>query len=83
LFQNYPNPFNPITKISFSIPAYSHVTLKVFDILGREISMLLDKDLIAGKYEVEFDGKDLSSGIYFYTLIANNFVETKKLLLVK
>ncbi len=83
LFQNYPNPFNPITKISFSIPAYSHVTLKVFDILGREISILLDKDFNAGKYEVEFDGKDLSCGIYFYTLIANNFVETKKLLLVK
>lgn len=83
LMQNYPNPFNPTTKISFSIPKFTHVTLKVFDVLGREISSLLNKDFNAGKYEVEFNGKELSSGVYFYTLMADDFIETKKLLLMK
>jgi len=83
LSQNYPNPFNPITKISFTIPKYSHVTLKVFDVLGKEISTLVDKGYIAGKYEVEFNGNNLSSGVYFYTLNADDYRETKKLLLIK
>ena len=83
LMQNYPNPFNPTTKISFSIPKFTHVTLKVFDVIGREISSLLNKDFNAGKYEVEFNGKELSSGVYFYTLMADDFIETKKLLLMK
>ena len=83
LEQNYPNPFNPFTKISFTIPKYSHVTLKVFDVLGKEISTLVDKGYIAGKFEVEFNGNNLSSGIYFYTLSADDYKETKKLLLIK
>ncbi|MBM4172569.1 MAG: T9SS type A sorting domain-containing protein [Ignavibacteria bacterium] len=83
LEQNYPNPFNPFTKISFTIPKFSHVTLKVFDVLGKEISTLVDKGYIAGKYEVEFHGNNLSSGIYFYTLRTDDYKETKKLLLIK
>lgn len=83
LSQNYPNPFNSTTKISFTIPKHAHVLLKLFDILGREISILINKELNSGEYEIEFDGKDLSSGVYFYTLTADSFIDTKKLLLMK
>jgi len=83
LNQNYPNPFNPSTRIAFSIPNSSFVTLKVFDILGNEISTLLNKELTSGSYEVEFVAKDVPSGVYFYSLTAGDFTKTLKMILSK
>jgi len=83
LWQNYPNPFNPSTTIRFSLPQRSHVTLKVFDVLGREVATLVDRELSAGEHAVVFDAKALSSGVYFYRLQAGNFVEQKKMVVVK
>ncbi len=83
LFQNYPNPFNPTTTINYSVPKSSFVTLKVYDILGREIKTLVDDEKPSGNYKVEFNGSNLSSGIYFYRMQAGSFVETKKLILLK
>jgi len=83
LSQNYPNPFNPTTTIDYQISKNSMVTLKVYDILGREVVTLVNKQLTPGKYSVKFDGSNLSSGIYFYRLDAGSFVKTKKLILLK
>jgi hypothetical protein len=83
LEQNYPNPFNPVTKIKYSIPESSYVTLKVYDILGNEIEMLVNDEKSSGRYEVEFDAKDLPSGNYFYRITAGNLSKTKKMLLIK
>lgn len=83
LSQNYPNPFNPTTNISYSIPQLVNVTLKVYDLLGREVVELVNGEKNPGKYEVIFDGSNLSSGIYFYRLTAGSFSQTKKLLLIK
>lgn len=83
LAQNYPNPFNPATAIQFAIPKASHVSLKVYDVLGNEIAELVNEELSAGVYNRTFNAANLSSGIYFYTLRANNFTATKKLMLVK
>ena len=92
LSQNYPNPFNPITKIKYEIPGQSalggrndnpFVTLKVYDILGREVATLVNEEKPAGTYEVEFDGTSLPSGVYFYQLKAGNYSETKKMVLLK
>jgi photosystem II stability/assembly factor-like uncharacterized protein len=83
LHQNYPNPFNPNTKIEFEIEHLGYVILKVYDILGNEVAVLVDEMKQAGSYEVKFDGRELSSGIYFYTLISGNFMATKKLILLK
>jgi hypothetical protein len=83
LVQNYPNPFNPTTRIEYAIPKTAHVSLKVFDLLGREVATLVNENLQPGSYETTFDGKDLSSGVYLYRLQAGGFVETKKLLLVR
>ncbi|MBK7500556.1 MAG: T9SS type A sorting domain-containing protein [Ignavibacteriales bacterium] len=83
LEQNYPNPFNPSTMISYSIPQSSFVTLKVYDILGNEITTLVNETRSAGKYEVRFDASELSNGVYFYTVNADNFTSTKKMLLMK
>ncbi|HLT24119.1 MAG TPA: choice-of-anchor D domain-containing protein [Ignavibacteria bacterium] len=83
LQQNYPNPFNPTTKIKFDIPQNAKVSLKVYDVLGREVANLVNSQLIAGVYEYTFEGSAFSSGIYFYTLETENFKETKKMLLVK
>ena len=80
---NYPNPFNPSTKISYSIPKQSIVTLKVYDPMGNEVSTLVSEEKAAGNYEVNFNAKNLSSGIYFYKLQAGNFVETKKMILLR
>ena len=83
LSNNYPNPFNPSTTIRYSIPELSFVKLKVYDVLGNEIGTIVNEEKPAGEYEVEFNAKDLTSGIYFYKLIAGNYVETKKMLLLK
>jgi len=83
LKHNYPNPFNPNTKINYSIPSQSFVTLKVFDVLGRELRTLINKEQPLGNYEVEFNASGLTSGIYFYRIQAGQFVDTKKMLLVK
>ena len=83
LTQNYPNPFNPSTKISWQSPISSHQTLKIYDMLGNEVVTLVDEFREAGRYETTFDASTLSSGIYFYRLQAESFVETKKILLLK
>jgi len=83
LSQNYPNPFNPITSFQYAVGSQQFVTLKVFDILGREIATLVNKEKPAGSYEVEFDATNLPSGVYFYQLKTSNFIETKKMILMK
>ncbi len=83
LSQNYPNPFNPSTLINYSIPSPGIVTLKVFDMLGREVATLVNEQQPAGNYKVSFDASQLASGVYFYRITANKFVSTKKMLLLK
>jgi hypothetical protein len=83
LNQNYPNPFNPSTKISFVIPVSGVVNLKVFNILGNEITTLLNEQLFAGEHTVPFNAQGLSSGIYFYALTVNGFTKTKEMVLLK
>ncbi|MCW8824325.1 MAG: DUF1028 domain-containing protein [Ignavibacteriaceae bacterium] len=83
LYQNYPQPFNPSTTIKYQIPKTSFVSLKVFDALGREVVTLVNEEKTYGNYEVEFDGSALTSGIYFYTLKAGGYKNTKKMLLIK
>ena len=83
LNQNYPNPFNPSTKINYSIPDISFVTIKVFDVLGNEVTTLVNEEKQVGNYEVEFDGSGSPSGVYFYQLRAGDFVVTKKMVLMK
>ena len=84
LEQNYPNPFNPSTRINFSIPNSTNVTLKVYNSLGKEIALLVNEFKTAGNYSYDFNASpDLTSGIYFYTLSTDNFVQTKKLTLIK
>jgi photosystem II stability/assembly factor-like uncharacterized protein len=88
LSQNYPNPFNPVTKIKYSIPQNvkretGNVNLKIYDVLGREVATLVNEEKPAGEYEVEFDGSSLTSGIYFYQIKAGEFLQTKKMVLLK
>ena len=83
LRQNYPNPFNPSTTIKYDLPKASLVWLSVFDILGRQVSVLVNERRDAGVHEVKFDGSNLASGVYFYQLKAGDFVATKRLLLLK
>jgi hypothetical protein len=83
LFQNYPNPFNPSTNIEFRIADFGLVTLKVYDILGREIATLVNEEKNAGTYTVTFNASNLASGIYYYQIRAGNFVQTKKMILLK
>jgi len=88
LLQNYPNPFNPVTKIKFSVPLWRGeggriVTLKIFDILGREIQTLVNDKLNPGTYEVTFDGSNYASGVYFYQLRAGDFTQINKMILLK
>jgi hypothetical protein len=83
LSQNYPNPFNPITNVKFSIVNSGTVKIIVYDIMGKEVQSLVNEKLSAGTYEIAFDGSNLNSGIYFYTLTAGDYTETKKMVLVK
>ena len=83
LDQNYPNPFNPATNIAFQVPENSRVTLEVYDVTGRRITTLVDDNLDAGYHEVTFDGTRLASGVYLYRMQAGDFVQTRKLMLVK
>jgi len=83
LAQNYPNPFNPVTTIQYSIPQLSSVTLKVYDVLGNEIAALVNEEKDRGVYSVSFDASGLASGMYLYRLQAGNFIETKKMILLK
>jgi N-acetylneuraminic acid mutarotase len=83
LYQNYPNPFNPSTVISYQLAVGSQVTLKVFDVLGNEVAALVNEEKPAGTYEVEFNASNLTSGVYFYTLQAGEFLMTKKFVLLK
>jgi len=83
LKQNYPNPFNPSTTIEYSIPQSGYVTLKVFNVTGSVESVLISEFQPGGNYIVEFSSSDLSSGIYFYQLIAGDFISTKRMILLK
>ncbi len=83
LKQNYPNPFNPSTTIEYSVPENSFVELKVYDIIGNEITTLVSGEKNRGSYQVRFDARDLASGTYIYSLRTNNFAETKKMILMK
>jgi photosystem II stability/assembly factor-like uncharacterized protein len=83
LSQNYPNPFNPSTTIEYSIPQSAFVTLKVYDVLGREVTSLVNRDQQEGEYEVQLNGSNLASGMYFYRITAGKFVDTKRLILLK
>ena len=82
LVQNYPNPYNPVTNIKFTLLVPADYTFSVFDVAGNEIYKIKDAGK-AGTYNIKFDGSDLSSGIYFYRLQANGFVDTRKMILVK
>jgi len=84
LSQNYPNPFNPSTKFTFALPKTASVTIKIYDIAGREVEVITNNQTLqAGSYIVDFNGEKLSSGVYFYTIRANDYVETKKMVLTK
>lgn len=83
LLQNYPNPFNPVTTISFTVPKESFVTIEVFNIIGQRVATLVNSQMAQGTYNIFFDGKELKSGVYFYTINTENFTETKKMVLLK
>lgn len=83
LYQNYPNPFNPVTNIKFDISKSSFVTIKVYNILGKEEALLLNENKSAGSYQVSFNASMLSSGVYFYTMETKDFVETKRMVILK
>jgi hypothetical protein len=83
LFQNYPNPFNPATTIGFRVVTRGHVAIRVYDLLGREVAMVLDREMNSGTYLVEFDASKLAAGMYFYRLITQSTIDTKRMLLLK
>ncbi len=83
LGQNYPNPFNPKTVIRFQLSVNSFTSLKVYDLLGREVASLVNEQLQPGTYEVDWDASNYPSGVYFYKIVAGDFVETKKMILIK
>jgi len=83
LGQNFPNPMNPSTAINYALPQRSHVTLTVFNTLGQQVATLVDGEMEAGSHEVRFEATGLASGIYFYTLRAGEFRETKRMILVR
>ncbi|MGB3016723.1 MAG: T9SS type A sorting domain-containing protein, partial [Ignavibacteria bacterium] len=83
LNQNYPNPFNPSTNITFSIPKSSFVTLKVYDISGKEVSVLVNENLQSGTYNADWNASGFATGLYFYTIEADGFRQTRKMILTK
>lgn len=83
LSQNYPNPFNPATTIKFGLSNSGLTSLKIYNILGKEVSKLVNSNLQAGSYEVKWDAASYTSGVYFYRLESNGFIETKRMLLIK
>ena len=83
LRQNYPNPFNPLTTLEFSVPMRSRVTVRLYDVTGREVMTLVDEDLDPGRHQVVMDAEGLSSGVYYYRMRAGRFVESRKLVLLK
>ena len=83
LSQNYPNPFNPTTKIWYSMAEYGNVEIKVYDILGNEVATLVNETKVPGHYAAEFDASSFANGVYIYTIRTNNFVQTKKMILMK
>jgi len=83
LLQNYPNPFNPSTTFRYSIPTQSKVVIKVYDILGKEIATLMNEDKSVGTYELTWNAENLPSGVYFYQLKSGDFIDTKKMILLK
>ncbi|MEA1980348.1 MAG: T9SS type A sorting domain-containing protein [candidate division Zixibacteria bacterium] len=83
LMQNYPNPFNPATDIAFALPEAAHVKLSIYNVLGQEVTILQDDMMEAGQHVINWDARDRASGIYFYRISADNFSETKKMMLLK
>ena len=83
LYQNYPNPFNPITNIEYAVPKWSKTTLKIYDVLGSEITTLINEEKPVGVYQINWNASSLSSGVYFYSLQAGDFVQTRKMILLK
>jgi hypothetical protein len=83
LSQNYPNPFNPVTNIKYTVPKNGPVTIKLFDITGKEITTLVNEVKPAGSYEIKFNAENLASGVYFYRMTANDFVSVKKMSILK
>ena len=83
LEQNYPNPFNPSTRIKFQVPSSGFMSLRMYDVLGREVATLVNEELKAGSHEATFDATGLASGVYYYQLRAGEFTQTKRLLLLR
>ena len=83
LYQNHPNPFNPLTIINYSLREDGHITLAIYDILGRKVSTLIDERKSAGNHSVEFNASNLPSGVYVYKLISGNYTASKKLILLR
>jgi flagellar hook assembly protein FlgD len=83
LYENYPNPFNPLTTIRYGLPNRSHVALTVYNTLGQRVALLQNGEQEAGYHEVMFDGRGLSSGVYYYRIQAGDFVQTRNLLLLR
>jgi hypothetical protein len=83
LTQNYPNPFNPSTTFSFSLPSKSFVSLKIYDMQGRKVAILVSEEMSAGTYSRQWNAANISSGVYFYQLQVGSFLQTKKMVLVK
>ena len=83
LEQNYPNPFNPVTTLEFDVPNTAHIELTMYNVLGKKVETLVSKKYSAGKYRVQWSANNFSSGVYFYQLKAEGFVQTRKLLLLK
>ena len=83
LSQNYPNPFNPSTTIQFKVPEKSNVTITIFNSIGENVLTLVNEEKATGSYEVSFSAEGFTSGIYYYKLLAGNFAETKKMILMK
>ncbi|MCW8803918.1 MAG: T9SS type A sorting domain-containing protein, partial [Ignavibacteriaceae bacterium] len=83
LAQNYPNPFNPVTHIKYQVPSTSQVSIKIYDLIGREVAVIVDEVKEVGTYEIKFDARNLASGVYLYRMIAGNFTSVRKFNVLK